>query len=123
VFIDKLIKGKMATKKKETAIDDIKQKVKIKLKGYDHKVLDSSCRQIVETALRHEVKIIGPVPLPTEIHRYTVNRSTFVHKTSKEQFEMRIHKRLLEVLNPTPQLIDSLMRLSLPAGVEIEVKI
>jgi len=73
--------------------------------------------------MRHDVKVVGPVPIPTEIHRYTVNRATFVHKTAKEQFEMRIHKRLIEVFNPTPQLIDSLMRLSLPAGVEIEIKI
>ncbi len=108
--------------KKQKVEDEIRQKVKIKLRGYDHKVLDNSCRQIIETALRHEVKVIGPVPLPTEIHRYTVNRATFVHTTAKEQFEMRIHKRLVEVINPTPQLIDSLMRLSLPAGVEIEIK-
>jgi small subunit ribosomal protein S10 len=108
--------------KKQKVEDEIRQKVKIKLRGYDHKVLDNSCRQIIETALRHEVKVIGPVPLPTEIHRYTVNRATFVHTTAKEQFEMRIHKRLIEVINPTPQLIDSLMRLSLPAGVEIEIK-
>ena len=115
--------GKMEKKKKEESKDNIEQKLKIKLKGYDHKLLDSSCRQIVETAMRHEIEIIGPIPLPTEIHRYTVNRSTFVHKASKEQFETRIHKRLLEVLNPTPQLVDSLMRLSLPAGVEIQIKI
>lgn len=109
----------MAEKKEEK---EIKQKLRIKLKGYDHKVLDNSCRQIIETAMRHDVKIIGPVPLPTEINRFTVNRSTFVHKTSKEQFEMRTHKRLIEVINPTSELVDSLMRLSLPAGVEIEIK-
>ena len=108
--------------KKQKVVSDAQQKVKIKLKGYDHKVLDVSCRQIIETAMRHDVKVIGPVPIPTEIHRYTVNRATFIHKTAKEQFEMRIHKRLIEILNPTPQLIDSLMRLSLPAGVEIEIK-
>jgi len=108
--------------KKQKVVSDIQQKVKIKLKGYDHKVLDTSCKQIIETAMRHDVKVVGPVPIPTEIHRYTVNRATFVHKTAKEQFEMRIHKRLIEVFNPTPQLIDSLMRLSLPAGVEIEIK-
>lgn len=108
--------------KKQKVAGDIQQKVKIKLKGYDHQVLDASCKQIIETAMRHDVKVVGPVPIPTEIHRYTVNRATFVHKTAKEQFEMRIHKRLIEVFNPTSQLIDSLMRLSLPAGVEIEIK-
>lgn len=99
-----------------------KQKLKIRLKGYDHKVLDNSCRQIIETASRYGITVMGPVPLPTKTHRYTVNRSTFVHKASKEQFEMRIHKRLIEMLSPTPELVDSLMRLSLPAGVEIEIK-
>ena len=106
-------------KKKEA---ESKQKLKIKLKGYDHKVLDNSCKQIIDTANRHDVKIVGPIPLPTEISRHTVNRATFVHKTAKEQFESRTHKRLIEVIGPTPQLVDSLMRLSLPAGVEIEIK-
>ncbi len=110
-------------KKTKEALEEVKQKLKIKLKAYDHKLLDSSCHQIIETVLRHDVKVIGPVPLPTEIHKYTVNRSTFVHKRSKEQFEIRVHKRLIEVVNPNPQLVDSLMRLSLPAGVEIEIKI
>ncbi len=105
------------SKKQETT-----QRLKIRLKGYDHKVLDESCKEIVKAAQRHGVEIIGPVPLPTETHRYTVNRSTFVHNTSKEQFEMRIHKRLIELIEPEPELVDSLMRLSLPAGVEIEIK-
>ncbi len=108
--------------KQKEKVKEIKQKVRIRLKGYDHKVLDNSCQQIIETTLRHDIKVMGPIPLPTEIHKYTVNRSTFVHKPSKEQFETRIHKRLIEVFNPTSQLIDSLMRLSLPAGVEIEIK-
>ncbi|MBL7156348.1 MAG: 30S ribosomal protein S10 [Candidatus Pacebacteria bacterium] len=110
------------TKKKGEAKDAIKQKIKIKLKAYDHKVLDSSCRQIVETVVRFGVEIIGPVPLPTEIQKFTVNRSTFVHKDSREQFEVRTHKRLLEVINPTPRVIDGLMNLNLPAGVNIEIK-
>jgi len=109
--------------KKEEVIDKVKQKLKIKLKAYDHKVLDSCCRQIVETALRYGVKIVGPVPLPTEIHKYTVNRATFIHKDSREQFEVRIHKRLIEVTSPTSRFIDGLMNLSLPAGVDIEIKI
>ncbi len=108
--------------KQKEKVKEIKQKVRIRLKSYDHKVLDNSCRQIIETALRHDIKVMGPIPLPTEKHRYVVNRSTFVHKASKEQFETRIHKRLIEVFNPTSQLIDSLMRLSLPAGIEIEIK-
>ena len=105
-----------------TKSKDPKNRLKIRLKGYDHKVLDESCKEIVKTAHRHGVSVIGPVPLPTEMHRYTVNRSTFVHSTSKEQFEMRIHKRLIELVSPEPELVDSLMRLSLPAGVEIEIK-
>jgi len=109
-------------KKKEEVSEEIKQKLKIRLKAYDHKVLDNSCKQIVETAIRYGVEITGPVPLPTEIHKFTVNRSTFIHKDSREQFELRIHKRLIEVRNPTPQFIDGLMNLNLPAGVDIEIK-
>lgn len=102
--------------------EEVSQKLKIKLKAYDHKVIDSACRQIVEIAQRLGVKMIGPVPLPTEIHRFTVNRSTFVHKDARDQFEMRIHKRLIEVLNPNQRFISSLQELTLPSGVEIEVK-
>jgi len=92
------------------------------MRAYDHKVLDASARQIVETALRYGAEISGPVPLPTEIHKYTVNRSTFVHKDAREQFEMRVHKRLIDILNPTPKVIDALTNLALPAGVDIEIK-
>ena len=99
-----------------------KQTLKIKLKGYDHKVLDKSCQEVINAAQRHDANIIGPVPLPTEKHRYTVNRATFVHNPSKEQFEIRIHKRLIELINPNQELVNSLMRLSLPAGVQIEIK-
>lgn len=109
-------------KKKKEAEEVIKQKIKIKLKAYDHKVLDNSCRQIIETASRYGVEVVGPVPLPTEIHKYTVNRSTFIHKDSREQFEIRIHKRLIEVGSPTSRFIDGLMNLNLPAGVDIEIK-
>jgi len=109
-------------KKKEAVVEEIKQKLRIKLKAYDHKILDNSCQQIVEIAARYGAEIKGPVPLPTEIHRYTVNRSTFVHKDSREQFEIRIHKRLIEVINPTSRLIDGLMSLTLPTGVDIEIK-
>jgi len=109
-------------KRKEETEKEFKQKLKIKLKAYDHKVLDNSCRQIIEAASRYGVKIVGPVPLPTTVHKYTVNRSTFIHKDSREQFETRIHKRLIEVTNPTPRFIDGLMNLNLPAGVDIEIK-
>jgi len=99
------------------------QKIRIKIQGYDHRVLDNSCRQIIETAIRYGAKVRGPVPLPTDIHRYTVNRSTFIKKDAREQFEMRIHKRLIEILNPSQKIIESLSNLDLPAGVNIEIKI
>ncbi len=98
------------------------QRIRIKLKAYDHKIIDNSARQIVEVAERYGAGVSGPVPIPTEIKKYTVNRSTFVHKDSREQFEMRIHKRLIDILSPNPKVIDSLMSLTLPAGVEIEIK-
>jgi len=109
-------------KKKKENEPELKQKLRIKLKAYDYKVIDNSARQIVDTALRHGAEISGPVPLPTEIHKYTVNRSSFVHKDSREQFEMRVHKRLIDILSPNPGVIDALMNLTLPAGVDIEIK-
>lgn len=112
----------MATTTKKTTVEEVKQRLRIKIKAYDSKIIDTSCRQIVDIALRNGAEIIGPVPLPTEIHRYTVNRSTFVHKDSREQFEMRSHKRLIDILNPSPKIIDALMNLNLPAGVDIEIK-
>jgi len=93
------------------------------VRAYDHKILDTCIRQIVETAERYGAEIAGPIPLPTEIRRYTVNRSTFVHKNAREQFEMRVHKRLIDIMNPVPKIIDALTNLNLPAGVDIEVKI
>jgi len=109
----------MMTKKKEEAP---KQKIRIKLKAYDHKVIDSSAKQIIDVLLRYGAKVAGPIPLPTEIHRYTVNRDVFVHKDSREQFEIRIHKRLIEVYELNPRVIDALQNLNLPAGVDIEIK-
>lgn len=97
-------------------------RVRIKIKAYDHKVIDQSARKIVETAERTGVTITGPVPLPTEIHRMTVNRSTFVHKNSRDQYEMRIHKRMIDIWNPTAKTIDNLTNMDLPAGVDIEIK-
>jgi small subunit ribosomal protein S10 len=99
------------------------QKIRIRLKAYDHNVVDESSKKITETVLRTQARIKGPVPLPTEIHRYCVVRGPHVHKTSREHFEMRIHKRLIDILEPTPKTVDSLMRLELPAGVEVEIKL
>ncbi len=111
----------MPTKKAEAEVA-VKPKLRIKLRAYDHKVIDNSAHDIVEAALRYGAEIVGPIPLPTEIHKYTVNRSSFIHKDSREQFEMRIHKRLIDILNPTPKIIDALTDLNLPAGVDIEIK-
>jgi small subunit ribosomal protein S10 len=99
------------------------QRIRIRLKAYDHKVLDQSAKQIVETAQRTGSTIKGPIPLPTEIRKYTVLRSRFIDKDSREQFEMRTHKRLIDVVEPNPRTVDALMRLNLPAGVEIEIKL
>lgn len=109
----------MATKKAEQTEST---RVRIKIKAYDHKVIDQSARKIVETAERTGAVITGPVPLPTEMHRMTVNRSTFVHKNSRDQYEMRIHKRLIDIWNPNPKTIEQLTNLDLPAGVDIEIK-
>src|SRR3990167_5210926 len=108
-------------KPKEKAVDE-KQKLRIRVRAYDHKILDSSVRQIVDTALRYGAELAGPVPLPTEIRKYTVNRSSFVHKNAREQFEMRVHKRLIDVLDPTPKVVEAMTNLNLPAGVDIEIK-
>ena len=97
-------------------------KIRIKIRAYDHKLIDQSSKQIVETAKRTGASISGPIPLPTEKSKYTVLRSTFVHKDSREQFEMRVHKRLIDILHATPKTIDSLTNLNLPAGVDIEIK-
>ena len=99
------------------------QKIRIRLKAYDHEVIDQSTKKIVETVLRTQAEIRGPVPLPTEKHRYTVVRGPFKDKDSREHFEMRIHKRLLDILEPSPKTVDALQRLDLPAGVDIEIKI
>ena len=100
-----------------------KQRIRIRLKAYDHRLLDQSAAQIVETAQRTGATITGPVPLPTEKNVYCVIRSPFKDKDSREHFEMRIHKRLIDILEPTPKTVDSLMRLELPAGVEVELKL
>ncbi|MGD2143688.1 MAG: 30S ribosomal protein S10 [Anaerolineae bacterium] len=100
-----------------------KERIRIRLKAYDHRVLDESAKRIVETAERTGARVAGPVPLPTRVERFTVRRSTFVHKDSHEHFEIRTHKRLIDVIEPDDKTIDSLMRLNLPAGVDIEIKL
>lgn len=112
-------------RKQESAVEQGKAerpRLRIKLRAYDHKIIDNSARQIVETALRYGVEVQGPIPIPTEIHKQTVNRSTFIHKDAREQFEVRVHKRLIDILNPNPRVIEALTNLTLPAGVDIEIK-
>mgnify|MGYP001568360196 CR=1 FL=1 len=100
-----------------------KQKIRIRLKAYDHRVLDQSAKRIVETAERTGAKVVGPVPLPTRIEKFTVRRSPFIDKDWQEHFEIRTHKRLIDILNPVSKTIDLLSRLNLPAGVDIEIKL
>lgn len=101
---------------------DAKSRIRIKIKAYDHKVIDQSAGQIVETAQRTGARVVGPVPLPTEIKKITVNRSTFVYKDSRDQYEVRTHKRLIDIVDPTDKTIESLTNLDLPAGVGVEIK-
>ncbi|MBI3080921.1 MAG: 30S ribosomal protein S10 [Candidatus Methylomirabilales bacterium] len=99
------------------------QKIRIRLKAYDHRILDQSIKEIVSTAQRTGARVSGPIPLPTRMSRYTVLRSPHVDKKSREQFEIRTHARLVDILQPTPQTVDALMRLDLPAGVDVEIKL
>ena len=114
----------MVTKQKKgkKAEEEPKQRLRIKIRAYDHKIIDQSAKQIIETTERQGAEVVGPVPLPTRIHKYTVNRSSFVHKDSREQYEMRVHGRLIDIYNPTSRIIDAMMNLNLPAGVDIEIK-
>ena len=101
----------------------INQNIRIRLKSFDHNILDRSSVDILQTAKRTGAKVIGPIPMPSKIERVTVNKSPHVDKKSREHFEMRIHKRLIDIVEPTPKTVDSLMRLDLPAGVEVEIKL
>ncbi|OGZ97561.1 MAG: 30S ribosomal protein S10 [Candidatus Sungbacteria bacterium RIFCSPLOWO2_02_FULL_54_10] len=112
----------MATKTAKKIENAVAPRLRIRVRAYDSKIIDTSVRQIVDTALRSGAEVVGPVPLPTEIRKYTVNRSSFVHKNAREQYEMRVHKRLIDILDPNTKLIDALTNLSLPAGVDIEIK-
>lgn len=110
----------MPTKKE--AQEEIHQRIRIRIRAFDHKIIDQSTKTIIDTALRTGAHVKGPIPLPTEKNKFTVNRSTFVHKNAREQYEMRTHKRLIDITDPTPKTIDALMSLNLPAGVDIEIK-
>lgn len=121
----KKITKKKAVKKVEAKAEApvVGLKLRIKLRAYDHKIIDNSARQIIDIANRYGAEVLGPVPLPTEILKYTVNRSSFVHKNAREQFEMRVHKRLIDILNPSQDIIGALKELNLPSGVDITIKI
>ena len=108
----------MPVKEKE----EVQNRIRIKIRAYDHKIIDQSTKTIIETVERSGAEIIGPIPLPTEKKKFTVLRSTFVHKDARDQYEMRTHKRLLDIISPTSKTVDSLMNLNLPAGVDIEIK-
>lgn len=108
--------------KKMETVQTAEPRVRIKIRAYDSKIIDDAVKTIIQTAERNNAKIIGPVPLPTEKKKFSVARSTFVHKTASEQYEIRTHKRLIDIINPTPKAIDALMNLNLPSGVDIEIK-
>lgn len=114
IKIPKNVKGKS---------EDGKVVLRIRVRAYDSKILDVSVKQIIDTALRYEGEVLGPIPLPTEIKKYTVNRASFVYKNAREQFEIRVHKRLIDIINPNPKIVESLTNLSLPSGVDIDVKL
>ncbi len=113
---------KTKTQTKKPVATDAGPKVRIKIRAYDHKVIDKATKTIIDTAERHNATVVGPVPLPTQVQKFSVNRSTFVHKTASEQYEMRTHKRLIDIFNLNPKAIDALMNLNLPAGVDVEIK-
>lgn len=119
-----IAKDKKVSKPKVTKVakEGEVTKLRIRVRAYEHKILDASLKQIMDTAIRYDVKFFGPIPLPTEIKKYTVNRASFVFKNAREQFEMRIHKRLIDIINPNQKIIEALTNLSLPSGVNIDVK-
>ena len=113
---------KKIAKAAKIAKEEQVHKLRIRIRAYEHKILDSSVKQIMDTALRYDTEVLGPIPLPTEIKKYTVNRAAFVYKNAREQFEMRVHKRLIDIINPSAKIIEALTNLSLPSGVNIDVK-
>ncbi len=114
------------TKTQNKAVDavdnDSNQRIRVKISAYDNKIIDTATKTIIDTAERNGGKTVGPVPLPTVKNKFSVNRSTFIHKRSQEQFEMRTHKRIIDIVNPNPKVIDALMNLNLPSGVDVEIK-
>lgn len=112
----------MVGKKVDKQEEDLEQRIRVKIRAYDSKIIDQSCRTIIETAQRTGARLRGPIPLPTEKTRYTVLSSTFVHKNARDQYEIRTHKRLIDIFNPTAKTIDELSHLNLPAGVDVEIK-
>jgi small subunit ribosomal protein S10 len=114
--------AKTATPKTKAPKAGVENKLRIRIRAYEHKILDMSIKQIMDVAERYEAQVLGPVPLPTDIKKYTVNRATFVYKDAREQFEMRIHKRMLDIVNPSQKLVEALTNLTLPSGVDIDVK-
>jgi len=113
---------KKTTKVAAASKKDAVSKLRLRVQAYEYKLLDVSVKQIMDTAMRYDVEVQGPIPLPTEIKKYTVNRSTFIFKNAREQFEMRIHKRIIDIINPTAKVVEALSSLSLPSGVSIDVK-
>jgi len=113
---------KAVTQKTKPKTETEEQKIRIKIRAYDHRLIDESAKKIIDDALRQGARVCGPIPLPTETHKWTINRSTFVHKDARDQYEMRIFKRIIDIINPNAKIIDSLSRLDLPAGVDIEIK-
>ena len=114
----KTVKSKATREKTGESVS----KLRIRVRAYESKILDASVKQIIDTALRYDAKVLGPIPLPTSIRKYTVNRASFVYKDAREQFEMRVHKRLIDIINPSAKVIEALTNLSLPSGVNIDVK-
>ncbi|HEY4479918.1 MAG TPA: 30S ribosomal protein S10 [Candidatus Paceibacterota bacterium] len=117
------LKKEKSESKKTSKKEDAISKLRIRVMAYEYKILDLSVKQIMDTALRYDAKIVGPIPLPTEIKKYTVNRAPFVYKNAREQFEMRVHRRVIDIINPSPKIMDALTNLSLPSGVNVDVKI
>ncbi len=115
-------KTKTAPKKRATKESNDVVRLRVRVRAYENKILDASVKQIIDTALRHDAKIMGPTPLPTEIKKYTENRSPFIYKNTREQFEIRMHKRLIDIINPGAKTIEALTNLSLPSGVDVDVK-
>jgi small subunit ribosomal protein S10 len=114
--------GKAAAAKIKKEAEEVKQKIRIKIKAFDHKIIDKSTRTIIETVAKSGAQIFGPIPLPTEKIKYTVNRSTFVNKDARDQYEMRVHKRIIDIVEPSAKTVEDLATLNLPAGVDVEIK-